>query len=479
ELDADGNAVAPLEVRRLVTVAGQALAGNDVITADAVHARIIFTETGTLLPGHTARITVHVATGDTKYFQVDLLPGSYRITVIPEGSQAALYPVLYLDGVEVTVDGKLRDQHGDPLSVILVPPAAKVVHGIVRRGAMPADGLTVEALNPKNSRLISTTGVTHCPGGDSGGELCGEFSLGLSPGVTEFSLRVSRPDEPNYPRAVVSGFTTSDEDLIDLTNHHGLSFPALGVPIRLQAHVSRPAESSSGEALTVPSAGCLVTFAADDVTGGAVDLWVVTNESGEVEEGDGQLGTNLYPGSYQVTVIPPPAAGGDAVDYAAHVTSEPVAVGPEEAAEIEFQLPWRPQLRGWTVVEGEGVPTSVLLAEPRTGQAGYVRSSTAQADADGAYALWMDFGRYLVTAEAPSQSGYAWGRQEVEIQGDQRFDIELPLPFVARAQVEIEDGGRAAGALVEWYEVFYDDLAHPVASVTADEAGQVTVLLPP
>jgi hypothetical protein len=93
--------------------------------------------------------------------------------------------------------------------------------------------------------------------------------------------------------------------------------------------------------------------------------------------------------------------------------------------------------------------------------------------------MWLDRATYQINAEAPPESGYAWGATLLEVTGNEKLDVELPIPYVARAalasgsqQIEV------AGAVVEWYREV-GGRAYAVGRVVADEEGQVTALLPP
>ncbi|MDD5308226.1 MAG: hypothetical protein PHU25_12965 [Deltaproteobacteria bacterium] len=469
-LDAAGKADAPLVVNRPLTVIGRALAGGS--EGEALNARVIFTESGLVLPGRPPRITVYEAEGRSRDYRVDLLPGLYRITVIPGGTQASRYPVFYLDDVEVAPTHRRVD---------LVLPAFEglvAVEGRVRRGGWPVDGLTIEAIDGQTSRVVSTASVTGCEGGSQNGP-CGSFSMRLAPDVSAFSLRISRPDEPSYPTTVVSGFEVEPgASAVDLTDDAALSLAALGAPLRYRARVEKPVELSSGGTSFDPAPSCLVVFESDDVARGKVTRSVTTNESGDLETVSGVLGIDLYPAEYRVTVIPPEAPSGATADYAILSYPDPITIsGSSPIGGQVFSLPLRPVLAGSVTAGGSPMPLSTLAAEPHGSADAPMRSSTSTTADDGTYFLPVDMGLYSMVAEAPPQSGFAWGRTLTTVTGSGELDVALPIPFVARARLHSE-AVDVGGAVVEWYEE-RDGAAYAVARVTADGSGNVTALLPP
>ncbi len=462
------------------TLAG---AGDDVAS---LQARVIFSDVGNRLPGRPARVTVYEAYYSA-VLDLALLPGPYDVIVIPGGGQAPSFPVAYLDGLTVDADGKLLDSDGEATDVI-VPPAAAWVKGRITQVSAPVNGLEVVAFDPATGRTVSTSDSTVCAQ-VSGETVCGYFEIGLAKSAVDsgaaFSLRVSRPSEPTHPVFVAEGFTPpAAGGWLNLVGDSRLDFGALGVPVRARIVVLKPVRDAAGAIEYVPAPSCFVALAAPDVAAGSVETWVLTDESGEIEDAPGIVGVNLYAGDYAVTVIPSHAATGAAADYAVYASAEPWAVSEETAAvPLEIRLAERPIAAGAVLAGGKTVPTSAVFAEPAPGEASTARPNAGITGTTGRFGLRLDEASYVVAAEAPQESLYAWDLAEAAVTGaSQAFDLELPLPFVQRGTVgtspdQLNDVD-LAGAVVEWYRVV-DGRAYAVGRTAIDDDGGFAALLPP
>lgn len=478
-LDSAGRVGQPVPVRRPVVVQGATLAGDAALAAI-----VIFIDRGNRLPGRAAPRTVYRSRD--KAFDLELLPSTYDVVALPEGSQAQVYPPFYLDGVELDTTGRLVSPSApeEPIDLIAAEPGLTVT-GRLLQGGQPVNGLTVRALDPLRSRAISTADVTACVG--SGGESeCGVFSVGLASGTTAFSLVVSRPYEGHHPEILVEGFLAdpaAETKILDLRGDERLSLPALGVPLRYVARVERPVESPGGQGYTDPAPGCFVRFQGENIAGGRVERWVTTNESGTLEEADGVPGVSLYPGEYLITVIPAAVLGGALADYSPFLTATPITIaGSGEVGGQVFPLPWRPLIKGAVIAAGEEVPQAVVGAEPLPGAAALSRSNSTGSGFDGLFSLWLDPADYMVTIEAPLESGYAWARAFLTVAGNGETEFVLPLPYAAEVRLEPSadqaDPLGLDGALVEFF-VEIDGVAYPAGRATADADGDVVALLPP
>jgi hypothetical protein len=468
----NGFVAEPLEILDAVTVNPQiqTLAG-DV----ALQGRVIFIDVGNQLPGRPPRLTVYESSGSAFDFQ--LLPSTYNIIAIPEGVQSTSFPVTYYSGIVLDEIGFLRPPE-DLASVfhLIVPPAETEVFGVVRQGDLEMNGLTVVAVDPATGRIASTEDATACV--EQPETSCGFFSIRLAAGVESFALEISRPAEPHHPVFTVGPFTVPDAvETLDLTGNPLLSLDPLGVPVRYHAGVEKPVQTAEGE-IHDPAPGCFVLFESDDVAGGSVSRWVGTNESGAIEESEGVLGVNLYPGEYMVTVIPAEVSSEALVDYTAFISPGPITISGPSGGQV-FTLQYRPLYKGNVVAWGEAVPQVTLVAQPHLGEADFPRSSSASTGLDGHYSLWLDPGTYRVVAEAPPESGFAWGASLFDVEGNGSFDLGLPLPFVAQATVFTDiEGIEVGGAVVEWYFTDTDGRAYTIARVASDADGVVTALLP-
>ncbi len=482
-LNESGNIDVPLEIGVSVIVNAMTIAKTDEDHTSALEARVIFTDTGNQLPGRSARITVYEA-HNSMSFDLEMLPGKYRVMVIPESLQAISFPVLYIDEVVIDSSGIIYDSNDEAMDLIL-PVGTASVEGVVLQGGLPMNGLDVVAVDPTNGRIVSTASTTECIVDEDLFEECGKFEIKIASGTEDFSLKISRPFEPHHPEFVIDGFsmTSAVDNILDLTGDPALSLDPLGVPVQYLAKVNKPVKTHDGLFFQDPAPGCFVLFESNDVGGGRVEKWVTTNESGALEEIEGVTGINLYPGDYKVTIIPAFITASSATDYTAYTTDEPIAISEASQGEEQvFTLSWRPLLEGTVVANGKNVPVSTLTAEAVGDVPQTVRPGTSSTGFDGSFSMWLDEADYHVAAEAPVESNFAWGTEVITILGNGTASIELPIPFVAHGTITPSNDQAnpidVGGSIIEWYRVV-EGRAYAVGRSTADSSGHFTTLLAP
>ena len=491
---------APLEVRVPVTVTGDTLVAVGGGTSE-LDGRVVLSDVGNRLPGHPAQITVYESKS-SEVFDLELLPSTYNLIVIPDevvsDTAEGSHPMYYLDNKTLDTTGVFRDEDGDPMDVI-VPEAAAFVSGQVTLAGVPTNDLEVVAFDWATGRIVSTVDTTALD--DVGTEadpefIPGHFSIGLAQSVVDaepgspFWLRIWRESEPQHPVFEAGG--NEDEGFpppaaggkLNLVGDERLAFGALVVPVRFQATVLQPVKTLSGAEVYDTAPSCFVSFSSADVAGGAVEKWVLTNESGELEEAPGSPGVYLYPGEYTITVIPAYAPVGSTSDFAVYTSEVPQEVHEDNIpGEVELRLGWRPVVTGSVSAAGLAVPTSAVSAEPAVGAPETARSNSAMSGGSGAFRFWLDEAPYVVVAEAPAESYYAWDVIEADVPEEAlALSFELPLPFTLRgavaASVEQVDPIDVAGSVVEWYREI-DGRAYAVGRSVADENGGFTAFLPP
>jgi hypothetical protein len=495
-LDENGNTSAPLEVYATSDPVYQDVRTGDL--GERIRARVLFTES---IASDTTSLTraYGVSAVETSlFFITDLLPGfaRYRVKVIPEGDEAEDYPARYYDDVEVTNSGGLLDSEGLKLGSLEVDRAYVYVTGTVERGDQPVDNVTVEARDPRSGRILSTRSVTGC----GGVTVCGQFTIGLAPEVTSFSLDIYRPSEPWYPAVTVPDIsietvlqqqgTGSVIDLGTIT----LAEP-LGALTRYRARVEAPVILNDGSAVMDGVADCRVIFESDDVAGGHAVRYGKTDQHGDLVNVSGNPGVDLFPGSYVVTVIPPVPFNNSVDDYGVFRLEDFLEVTDDMDGEPQvFTLEQRPMITGRVLGDGEQLFFGAVRAEPVSEAFSYARSNTASIGPGGTFTIGLDNDATWLIAEAPPQSGYAFGvvwlnPEEVCDTGDDAqcvVDIPLSVPFVSTATIIFKEstatvGYGLGGATVEWYEVDETDhnAFHLVGRFTSDEEGRVTATLPP
>jgi hypothetical protein len=488
-----GEIPTPFEVRVPVTVVGETLVVTEVVEGEAATAalagRVVFSDVGNRLPGQEAQITVYEAEGGG-VFDLSLLPSMYDVTIVPDADLAdadgSAYPMYYLDGVALDATGVFQDAEGHVVDVV-VPRAAARLKGQVAQGTAPVNGLEVVAFDPASGRLVSTADETRY---DEGEGKNGTFEIGLSESLVAsggtFSLRVTRPNEAHHPVFVAGDFTPpAAGETLDLEDDPRIAFGALGTPVRFQATVLQPVVTESGTELYDTAPSCFVAFTSADVAGGSVEKWVLTNESGELEETPGLPGVNLYKGDYEVTVIPAYAPLGSTSDYSVYASDEPIEIDADNVAgEVELRLGWRPVVTGMVAAGDRDVPASAIAARPAVGAASTARPNSAISGATGSFRIWLDAAPYIVVAEAPAESRYAWSVLAATVPDEEALALsfELPLPFAIRGAVapssEQVSPIDVSGSVIEWYREI-DGRAYVVGRSVAGEDGGFAALLPP
>jgi hypothetical protein len=495
-LDEQGNVSTPLEL-----YAPSDPVYQDVRTGDfgeRIPARVLFTESIASGTAGLTRAYGVTAVESNLFFMTDLLPGfaRYRIKVIPEGDEADDYPPRYYDDVEVTNSGGLLDSEGLRIASLEVDRAYVYVTGTVERGDQPVDNVTVEARDPRSGRLLSTRSITGC----GGVTVCGQFTIGLAPEVTSFSLDIYRPSEPWYPAVTVADISIETVlqqqgtgSVIDLGTI-ALAEP-LGALTRYRARVEAPVVLNDGSTVMDGVTDCRVIFESDDVAGGRAVRYGKTDQHGDLVNVSGNPGVDLFPGSYEVTVIPPVPFNDSVDDYGVFWLEDFLEVTEDMAGEPQvFTLEQRPVITGRVLGEGEQLFSGAILAEPVGEAFRYARANTASIGFDGTFAIELDSDATWLIAEAPPQSGYGFGvvrlnPAEVCDTGDGEqcvVNIPLSVPFVSTVTIIFKESTGAAGyglggATVEWYEVDETDpyAYHLVGRFTSDEEGRVTAYLPP
>lgn len=478
-LDADGAASEELDVYFPVPVvltinykSGDTNQSVEFVT------RIIMTETGNSGPEFARLIYDFRITSEQRinfprrYF----LPkdGTYQIKVIPEDS-AGRYPVHYFRKVSVDPRGKLSIGDSGSNEINVYKEDNKVTGTLLMDG-FPANGFTVQAIDPDTARIASPEVVSKCTLENDGSTTCGRFTFSLSAELETFNLVVSRPDIPGYPKVTKHGIPQSNP-VVELKNP--------GPPVRFRARIERPpytAESATNYFDGLPD--CSVYFRSSNIPEGTALQYARTDEKGDLVDTQGLTGINLYAGSYRMTVVPPNRLGMVTYDYSVLNWTDPINVsGTGEMSRQVYTLERRPFIQGTLWGSDSEVTAGIIRAEPLGQANSLLRASTGKVASDGSYSLWVDRGNYRFTAEAPFESGYAWAITTKEIQDDSQLDIDLNIPFVATLKLRSADArhGRIhnfENVLVEWYEMISGDPV-PVGRSVADKDGKVIALLPP
>jgi hypothetical protein len=495
-LDANGDISIPLDIYSPADTVYQEVRTQD--DGERIRARVLFTERLESVSDGPIRVYGATAIETSRFYMTALLPGSsrYGIKVIPQGDEAEAYPPRYYDDVEVTRSGGLWDSEGTKLDYLEVDPAYVYVTGVVRRGSQPIANLVVEARDPDSGRVLSTPSITGC----GGGLICGQFTTGLAPEVTSFSLEIYRQNEPWYPAVTVPDI--SIETILEeqgTTEAIDLGIIDLEAPLgeveKYRGRVEAPVMLDDGSSVIDGVPDCRVVFESDDIAGGRVVRHAKTDQTGEIVDVTGNASVDLFPGLYEVTIIPPVPFNDSVDDYAVLGLADPLDItGTMNMEEQVFTLERRPTITGRVIGDEAQLLHGTVRAEPTEEAFLYSRSNTASIGPEGTFSIWLDEDNYWLIAEAPVESGYAFGIVDVDaadyceatLDNDCELDIGLSIPFVSRATLILREsagvaGVGLAGATVEWYEVeeTNERKFHIVGRSISDDEGRVTALLPP
>lgn len=471
-----------------------------VLTADgdlAIASRILVTEPSGI-PGTPPEIRYAAATGLTgdnekNNVQFRLREGlhQYRIDALPSPGTKD-YPPRYFDDVSVAENAddsgtQFVDSDGNPMPVLSLLKGTNSISGRILRGTQPAQGLSVEIVDPPTGRILSTQDVTGCPDGADETQVCGDFKVKtIEPMAdTDFFLKIWNENDPAYPTVVLprEAATVVENNFFVFT----LSF--LSSPVNFQAWVERPVRiAASDVTLHDRTADCFVVFEShpDNDKMASVFLNAKTDASGEIVSLNGGPWMYLYPGDYRITIIPPGAGTRANEDYALY--EETRHIDTSERTQV-FRLKYRYFTSFRIQAAGKDIPGATVEAVPIDHTSPYASSRYSEPLADGSHKLWLDAGQYRLTVKVPAQSGYAYAFREifVEPQGDTSNelveifldDFQVPFPSVAKLQVQNFEGVNLSGATVEWYEQLGDGATVVAARSTLDSGGYTVGLLPP
>lgn len=440
--------------------------------------KVVFIHEGLSIPGEPARTKSYVISSRTSNFKMEILPGLYRIKVIPQGDNAAEYPPKHWEHVTVSATGGLFiDVDGGirPLTELVLPRAQTVVSGIIRRGGQMLAGLSVEARDADTGWVVSTRASVACPGG-IGSALCGWFSLGLLPGVTRFSLEVFRAGEPWFPKVTVPGFVIGDG--VDSVDLGFLNLEPVGAPVKYHARVERTLVLPNGNIVHDGVPDCLVVFRSDDVAGGEVAVEFLTDESGALEDAFGRVGVDLFPATYDLTVVPPAPFRENDPDYAVFHWDKPVNIS--GSAEIEgqvFTLSKRHRIEGRLWGSNGWFSGVTVVAQPLAGETSHPRTSFAITQNDGSYSIWVDGGAYRLTSMVSPESFFSWGTSDIRVNENTIIDPTVTIPVVSKLSLQQAGGVGLGGVAIDVYEE-EDGSAFLVGQAITNSSGEATVLLP-
>ncbi len=465
-----------------------------------------------VVPGHQAQIlSAKVAVSSrTRVAYFNLYEGRmrYNIEVLPE--RGAPYIPRYFDNVSVIWDSDLEkarliDEEGNDLSVLTLLQAKSLLKGKIVRGlqAQPASGLTLEIKDAETDRSLSTKTVTGCLNDSQEGEVCGDFILGRSSSSDEsFYLKIWNTNDPAYPvvkvpaetilsTAVPESNTESQLDNSIVT----ITLPPIPSPVRFGAKVERPQLLSSGHTVHVGIENCLVIFESE-----TEDIYIdgsykekvffnaVTNSTGKIVGLNENYNIYLTPREYRITVLPPilDPQSMEAFSVLTETRNIDSLAGPQDNQ--LFVLNYKQPFVLRVTAKGFDIPNSIVEAKPIQDDSPYIKTVSSVLTENGEHQLFLEEGKYRLTAKIPTESGYAFAFKEITVKKPKVAslppeeivlkNIKAQIPIAAKVIVDSESID-LSGAEIEWYEEIEDNEFILTAKSTVKTRGDTLVLLPP
>jgi hypothetical protein len=431
-------------------------------------------------------------------FAAALLPGTYAVLVEPTGDDAALFPPVSLPEVAVASPGE-----GRPFRLeVDLPPAETLrrVTGLVTQSdGVPLPNLTIYAEDPATGHRASTIDTTAPLSPLAGGDdpdpspSTGSFEI-LLPAETASLRLVVAPtaDAPTFPKVVFDhldfvGLDTNGDTVLacDGTEQPALAFPALGLPVTLEARVEG-ADADGATPHPVPNAALRFFRTIDTGAPGVTASF----EQAAVTDTEGAFAIPLLEGDYEVTVTPPASARLAGL----HQPFFRVAAPPEgervQRGQL-FSLVPSAAIFG-AVVDPFGrsagaLPVEAHLLEPAVGGTGaganpaYLNRDVAgYTDLAGSFTLSVEPGTHFVLLRPADASRYPWRILAGIEAPDGSTGLALEAPVVLSDVVTI-GGAPAAGVLVEALVRVGPDADSPVVvgRTDTDSAGAFRLLLSP
>lgn len=330
-------------------------------------------------------------------YSTELVPDlDYDIVVEPAGEWESRYPPLHFSH---SIPGG-----GDVIRIDIDYPDSleEVVGYVIGSMDAPVDGLSIWAVDADTGERVSSTAVT----GESEDLGAGEFSILLSPGVTEASYRI---------RIGTGETTTSPTIFADPQNAFpdARGYKRILVPMFTPVCYRGTVElGDTGE--VAPEAS--LTFTSRNVIEEDLGLRG-TFRTTIVTETDGSFEAQLLPGTYEVLVTPPVDHELERFGVLFETTFQILVEGnPGECVQGQlFTLPERARVGGTVrtadgrLMGGAQVTASALgRALDELSAARYNRTGDTATDPTGQFNLPLDVGVYDLFIKPPDESDFPW-----------------------------------------------------------------------
>lgn len=475
----DARLPATVEVRGTVVRAG---------ASPAIPATVTFTRRG-LPPGAQDRIaatTLPETATDAGgrpldfHFSVWLAAGhTYDVLVEPDSTMSSTLPPLR---TSITLDPVPDDAQvpfpSIPLDIVYPESLETVTMTVLMVDELGeptalVDGLQVHAIESATGRVVSSLGAVVVDR-----EGFGSFSIHLSPGARDYTLRFLGPTgSTTLPSLTVTPTLVAD-GLVQLPRPASVRYEGL------VEQLGSDGQRTVGEAV--------LTFRSEEIVDEATGVAMVFRTSVQTTA-DGRFEVVLAEGAYEVVVRP--ATGSEAGILSERVVISRPTSGDAVRGQL-FTLPPRARIEGFLTALGmkpvSGATVQALAlgraidAAEISRAAPHNRSTDTVTNAEGRFTIGLDVGAYDLLIKSPSESGFGWTVRPDLVVGatdrtlTQDFVLEAPIPLQGR--VRTHDRTPIPGAEVKAYAWIGEGDAVrlvPIGSSTTDREGRYQIFLPP
>ncbi len=416
-------------------------------------------------------VTYNLSVGEAGEFEAEIAPGMYRMLFKPSDRQ--YFPQVALSGFDVDADVQpplayvafadpsKEDQFNsqDPLLVV----CGSLLQSEASRH--PAQGYMVEAVgdNGLRSSLVAP---------DSEGNFC--LRLGL-----EWAVMPDGDIEKLAPSSIaVSAGPASGEARLPAVSWPAVELvgPQLGTffvgDVPPVAALSGTVVDSAGTQVS----DCQIWLQVEQVGFGSFSTQLQSDSTG-------QFFTTLPRGQLKVKAVPPLGIEAALTDFYFDLEGD---------RQIQLVLDDRAHLQGVVTDESGQATEGVIVRAKRLSTVSGVEDSVVRtfetiSNADGAFDLAVDTGRYMFSLRPPVSSGLPWSfPRVVYVVGDaflESFATRLPAPTVVKGLVLDPEQAVCCDATVRF---FYSPEIGPAVtlgetvldSITAGCTGQFSLMLP-
>lgn len=395
------------------------------------------------------QVQTAVSASNLGRFVVDLEPGTYNASFLPESDQLPPFSFGQLVIEEVGRDVPLIYPSLGSLSVI----SGRVLAS--QNNELPVSARVY--LDVIDSALSSTVAQT---------DDRGFFTLRLAPGLSLGRLLIG-PSAVNefVPQRTSEALSLSPNTTLDTIYLDDVAASALLQGRVIGTNASGLEQGVGGASVyaevTVGNSGIYRTGTRSDASGGFT-LALIT-------------GASNAPLDYRITAVPPPTSEFGRSD--ARYTLQPIG----EPAAVELRVSARSVLSGrvsgadGALVSGVQVIATAVRGQDSSSLERLGQNQTTTSDL-GRFTLTLDMGRYEISVRAPADTGQPWHSEVIDLTSTtQELSIVLAPPALVAGELLDANDAPVAQTTLEWFTA---DSPTPIGRAVTDSFGHFSVVLP-